>query len=31
MELWGVEWAVSFHTYASYVLLCAVLVYATVT
>jgi len=31
MELSGVEWAVAFHTYINYVLLCAVLVYATVT
>jgi len=31
MELWGVGWAVSFHAYTSYVLLCTVLVYATVT
>ena len=32
MELWEVEWAKSFHTCISYVLICtAVLFYATVT
>jgi hypothetical protein len=31
VELWEVEWALSFHTYISYMLLCTVLFYAAAT